>query len=143
MQTTENLRTALRDVVLNISRQSVINKIQRGTSGIDHTVDDMIVLLEMNGVELKVRDDYTPVNDGKASEETRRANSRAVATLNRWRVQYAELVTNIRAMKNVVKMTGLRGDHIMLKALQARATQMSADRYWIGVELKGTAYRYV
>ena len=84
-----------------------------------------------------------------ASEETRRANSRAVADRDRWRRQYSVTATAIRRAKsrlrtarNFGNLELERGELAVLEALRVQASLLMLFREDIGISLRETAYRY-
>lgn len=84
-----------------------------------------------------------------ASDETRRANSRAVADRDRWRRQYSVTATAIRRAKSRLRTARAFGnleleknEIVVLDALRVQAGMLMLIREDIGYALRDTAYRY-
>lgn len=89
------------------------------------------------------------LNTNIVPEALRRANSRAVADRDRWRVQYATISSAIRRTKSRLELAHRFGHAQMerdelatLRALRVQADLMMLYRGDLAIELVATAYRW-
>ena len=80
----------------------------------------------------------------RASEETRRANSRAVRKRSEWKSRYAVMTQAIRTTKTErAAMANSREMDMILLSLRVEANRLMERREQIAQELRDTSYKYV
>jgi hypothetical protein len=84
-----------------------------------------------------------------ASDDIRRANSRAIARRDRWRDRYATVSTAIRRAKSRLRNARMmgsfeleRGEEEVIRALRVQADLLMLYRGDLTIELRETAYRW-
>jgi len=80
----------------------------------------------------------------RASEDTRRANSRAVQKRTEWKARYATMTRTIQSVKaERAALSNPRELDMILLSLRAEANRLMVRRETIARALRDTSYKYV